>query len=120
MKKAFILTLMIMAFAITVSAEKREVSMEFHKKRQPNNTQVNRAPMRLPIEVVYDTELNAIEVININTTSEIEILIYDADGYIIGYSNCINAPISVSAIGDYFIRVNGDVWYAEGFVTVFN
>jgi len=56
MKKAIILVGLLLAMAHTAFAEQRGVFMEFHRTINPEHTRdVNRAPMRLPIEVVYDS-----------------------------------------------------------------
>ena len=57
LRKTIILVGMLLAIVPAAFAEQRGVFMEFHRKINPGkNMQVNRAPMRLPIEVVYDTD----------------------------------------------------------------
>ena len=52
-----------MGMAHTAFAEQRGVLMEIHYRSVPGkNMSVNRAPMRLPIEVVYDSDTHKIEV----------------------------------------------------------
>lgn len=64
MKKTIILAGLLLAMAHTAFAEQRGVLMQFHRKINPQNCRdVNRAPMRLPIEVVYDSDTHKIEVI---------------------------------------------------------
>lgn len=64
MKKVIILVVLLLTtMAHTAFAEQRGVFMEFHRKINPGkNMQVNRAPMRMPIEVVYDSDTHNIKV----------------------------------------------------------
>lgn len=57
MKKVIILAGLLLAMAHVAFAEQRGVFMEFHRKSNPEkNMEVNRAPMHLPIKVVYDSD----------------------------------------------------------------
>ena len=115
MKKAIILVgLLLITMAHTAFAEQRGVFMEFHRKINPGkNMQVNRAPMRLPIEVAYDSETHDIKVIGDNSI-EAEVFLYDANGTLESYSSTLNTDFNVRGTGTYTILIQGEGWYAEG------
>ena len=82
MKKTIILLGLLLAMAYTASAEQRGIFMDFHGKINPEkNMEVNRTPMKLPIKVVYDSDLHKIEVIG-NQSLEAEVFLYNINGFI--------------------------------------
>ena len=114
MKKTMILVGLLFAMAHTAFAEQQGVLMDFHRKSIPEkNMKVNRAPMRLPIEVIYDSDTHIIEVIG-NESMEAEVFLYDAAGSLEDYSSTLNAHFTVWTPGYYTIRIQGDEWFAEG------
>lgn len=63
MKKLIIMAGLLLVMAHAAFAEQWGVFMEIHKKSIPEkNMSVNRSPMRLPIEVVYDSDTHKIKV----------------------------------------------------------
>lgn len=57
MKKIALLIGLALALAPTISAERQDVSMKHQRKSTPDkNTGYNRAPLYLPIDVVFDTD----------------------------------------------------------------
>lgn len=55
--RAIIMALILFSMAHFAFAEQQDVCLEFHRWDIPdNNAKVNRAPMLLPIEVVYASE----------------------------------------------------------------
>lgn len=63
MRKKIILVGLLLVMAYSAFAEQRGVFMEIHRKSIPEkNLEVNRAPMRLPIEVMYDSDTHTITV----------------------------------------------------------
>lgn len=55
--RAIIMALILFSMAHSAFAEQQDVCLEFHRWDIPdNNAKVNRAPMLLPIEVVYASE----------------------------------------------------------------
>lgn len=102
----------------TAFAEQRGVLMEIHHKSIPEkNMSVNRAPMRLPIEVIYDSDTHKIQVKG-NESIEAEVFLYNANGTIENYSAVLNTDFTVSIPGKYIIQIQGDDWYAEGAIEV--
>lgn len=100
--------------AHTAFAEQRGVLMEIHYSSIPGkNMSVNRAPMRMPIEVIYDTDTHKIEVIG-SESLEAEVFLYNANGTLEGYSSTLNTEFTVLIPGTYIIQIQGDGWYAEG------
>ena len=117
MKKVIILVVLLLTtMAHNAFAEQRGVFMEFHRKINPGkNMQVNRAPMRMPIEVVYDSDTHNIKVIGSNDI-EAEVFLYDITGSLENYSSTLNTDFYNLRCGTYTIQIEGKGWYAEGMV----
>ena len=77
----------------------------------------NRAPMRLPIEVVYDSDTHKIEVIG-DESMEAEVFLYNANGSLENYSSLLNTEFTVLTPGIYIIQIEGEGWYAEGEIEI--
>ena len=99
-------------------AEQRGVFLEFHRKSTPEkHTEVNRAPMRVPIEVIYDSDTQKLEIIGTESL-EVEVFFYRANGVLEGYSSTLNCEFIISTPDSYIIQILGDGWYAEGEIQV--
>lgn len=118
MKKVIILAGLLLVMAHTAFAEQRGVLMEFHRKNNSDkNSEVNRSLMRLPIEVVYDSDTHIIKVIG-NESLEAEVFLYNANGTLENYSLTVNTDFTVLIPGTYIIQIQGDGWYAEGEIEI--
>ena len=119
MKKVIILVVLLLTtMAHTAFAEQRGVFMEFHRKINPRkNMQVNRAPMRMPIEVVYDSDTHNIKVTG-EKGIEAEVFLYDANGALESHSSTLNAEFYVLASDTYTILIQGEGWDAEGEIEI--
>ena len=85
MKKVIIFAGLLLAMSHTAFAEQCGVFMEFHRKVNPEHTRdVNRAPLRLPIDVVYDSDTHKIEVVG-NEEMEVQIFLCDENGNYIDF-----------------------------------
>ena len=114
LKRLIILVGLLLAIVPTAFAEQRGVFMEFHRKINPGkNMQVNRAPMRLPIEVVYDSDTHNIKVTG-EKDIEAEVFLYNVNGTLESHSLTLNAEFSVLESDTYTILIQGEGWYAEG------
>lgn len=99
-------------------AEQYDIYLEMHQRsNHENDTKVNRAPMLLPIEAVYDSDNHIIKVIG-NDSLETEIFLFDSDGSVEGHSSTLNTEIPVMSSGSHTIQIQGDGWYAEGEIDV--
>lgn len=118
LKRTIILVGLLLTIVPTVFAEQRGVFMEFHRKINPGkNMQVNRAPMRLPIEVVYDTDTHKIQVIGDELT-DAEVFLYNADGTLESSSSKLNTDFTGLTSGIYSILIQGKEWYAKGEIEI--
>lgn len=118
MKKLIIMAALLLGMAHTAFAEQQGVFMQFYRRLNPENTRdVNRAPMRLPIEVVYDSDTHKIEVIG-DESMEAEVFLYNANGDLENYSSSLNTEFTVLTPGIYIIQIQSDGWYAEGEIEV--
>lgn len=73
--------------------------------------------MRLPIEVVYDSDTHKIEVIG-GESMDAEVFLYNSNGVLENSSSSLNSEFTVLAPGTYIIRIQADAWYAEGEIEV--
>ena len=118
MKKTIILTWLMLTMAFAASAAENGVFMEFHRMSNPGkHTQVNRAPMHLPIEVTYDTDAQTIKIVG-DESIDAEVFIYNSVGDVVDYSVYLNTTLSISTSGIHIIYIQGDGWYAEGKILV--
>ena len=109
---------LLLSMALTAFAEQQGVFMQFHRKINPENSRdVNRAPMRLPIEVVYDSDTHKIEVTG-GESMDAEVFLYNSNGALENSSSSLNSEFTVLAPGTYIIRIQTDAWYAEGEIEV--
>lgn len=116
--KLIIMAALLLGMAHTAFAEQQGVFMQFHRRINPENTRdVNRAPMRLPIEVVYDSDTHKIEVIG-DESMEAEVFLYNANGSLENYSSLLNTEFTVLTPGIYIIQIEGEGWYAEGEIEI--
>ena len=118
MKNVIILAGLLFLMSNTAFAEQCGVLMDFHSKSIPEkNMEVNRSPMRLPIEVTYDSDTHKIEVIG-SESIDAEVYLYDVNGTLENYSSILNTDFTVLTSGSYIIQIQGDGWYAEGKIEV--
>lgn len=62
MKKTIILLGLLLVMNYTAFAEQRGIFMDFHGDINPKkDMEVNRTPMKLPIEVIYDSDVHTIK-----------------------------------------------------------
>lgn len=114
MKKTIISTLLLLALSITASAEEQRVLMDFHRKDHVGPSGgVDRAPMRISIDVTCDTDTRTIEIVG-DDAIEAEAYLYTSTGDIVDYSASVNTVFSVATPGIYVILIQGDSWYATG------
>lgn len=119
MRKAIIVIGLFLAMAHSAFAEQRGVFMEFHRKIHPQkNLEVNRMPMRFPIEVIYDSDSHTIKVIG-DESIEAEVFLYNkATGSLDDYSSSLNTAFTVLTSGTYTIQIQGVEWCAEGEIEI--
>lgn len=115
MKNVLLSMMLVVLTAIPAMAEDVDIILRFHKNHTEKDIpkEVNRAPMRLPVYVSYDTETGIIDVRG-SESLDGEVYLYDADGVVKGYSPTINTSFEVASNGLYIIYIEGDGWYAEG------
>lgn len=118
MKKTIIFTLLMLMMGFTASATEDGVFMDFHRMSNPSkHTEVNRAPMHLPIEVTYNSETQIITIIG-DESIDAEAYLYNSAGEVEDYSMSLNTTLSISTSGIHTIYIQGDGWYAEGNVLI--
>lgn len=119
MKRIIILVGLLLAMAHTTFAERHRVFTEFHIKSHPEeNMEVNRSAMRLPIEVIYDSDTHKIEITG-DESMLAEVFLYNSNGTLDNYSSSLNTEITVLTPGTYIIQIQGEGWYTEGKIEVY-
>lgn len=118
MKKLIILTGMLAALSFATFAEQRGIYMEMNSKNKPHAyTQVNRAPMHISLDVVYDTDAKCITVTG-DESMNAEVFLYNESGEIEDYSSSLNAKLLVTTQGRHRIQIEGENWVAEGVIEI--
>lgn len=106
--------MLLLGMSHTAFATQWGVFMEFHRKSNPGkNMSVNRAPMRLPIEVIYDSDTHKIKMAG-EESLEAKVFLYNTNGTLENYSSTLNTDFTILTSGTYIILIQGDGWYAEG------
>lgn len=112
MKKLILLCMFLFSFSISTFADNEEIIITNHNKRNPSKEE--RAPMRIPLHVVYDTDTHIMEVTAPETIAA-EVFVYNAAGTIVSYSPVLNSTLNIpDDPGTYTILIQSDSWYADG------
>ncbi len=118
----FFLTLLLSTFVLCAQSgqettSKQNVGLEFHTSGNPDR--IHRTPMRLDIEVVYDTENTTVEVISYDSLIGEVYLIDNTNNSVVDYSTSINTTLSVPTnYSSYTIKIVGENWYAIGILNL--
>lgn len=116
MKKFIILTAMFLLGVYSMSASRQAIYLSCHNNKVSGEKEhSNRAPMHLPIHVVYDSDTKVIEVKGSESLGA-EIYIYDEAGIVEDYSAYLNATFYILKPGTHVILIKGDGWEAEGMI----
>lgn len=111
--KKILIVLSLFAATFSVMAETQQAFINIHRKKDTDGPKVHRTPMRIPIEVWYDTVSGTVEV-SCSAEIDAQVILYDATGNIVGFSQFVNTELNLSGSGTYTIFIESDEWYAEG------
>lgn len=99
-------------------ADEQGVFMEINLRNKPDAyTKVNRSPMRISLNVVYDTETKLITITGIEPV-EVDVFLFNKYGEIEDYSSFLNTNLSVSSSGFHRILIESQGWVAEGVIEI--
>lgn len=116
MKKIIILVAMLLLGVHSINAARRAVYLSFSNNGLSGKKgNANRAPMHLPVNVVYDSDAKVIEVKGSESLGA-EIYIYDEAGIVEDYSVNLNTAFYVLKPGTHIVLIKGDGWEAEGMI----
>ncbi|MDE6199022.1 MAG: hypothetical protein K2G06_04185 [Muribaculaceae bacterium] len=119
MKKLFLIIAMVFTTTICSFAEDEKVLITINKRSEtPDNSTWERAPMRIPVDVYYNTENRVIKVEG-SETIEAEIYIYNKYEELVDYSSTINAEFQLTMPGEYTVHIQSEYWYAEAVVNAY-
>lgn len=111
MKKLFVIIAMIFATTLTSFADDERVFISINKnEKQSDNPKWERAPMRIPVEVYYNSDLNTITIIGDESVTA-EVFLYNASGILENYSSSLNTVFTLASSGEYTILIQGEGWY---------
>ncbi|MBD5190201.1 MAG: hypothetical protein HDS95_07990 [Bacteroidales bacterium] len=114
MTQRFIPLLLTVISAVSCFAEKTNIQLDPLPKKDPE-LKSPRAPMRLPIDVVFDNETMTIQVSCVSNL-EGEVFLYNASNELEDYSPCLNAILTLSNSNYHTILIEGDGWSATGVI----
>lgn len=120
MKKIILLISWVLVLAIPIVAAKEDVSMTLSiNGRGTQNTTVKRTPIHLPVEVVYDSETNTVEVIG-DDEFEARVSLTDESGNTLAYSPTINTVLEVPTdyTGILLLYIENEDWTATGEIEI--
>lgn len=103
-----------MAFVLTATAATDEVSIPMRTHEDHKDPEVNRAPINLPIKVLFNSTENTVSVWCDDDNVQAEIFIYEESGIMETYSPYMNVVLPITTTGTHSIIIKGDGWYAEG------
>ena len=119
MKKIIILVAMLLLGVNSINAARRAVYLSFSNNGLSGKKgNANRAPMHLPVNVVYDSDARVIEV-NGSELLDAEIYIYDASGIVEDYSANLNTTFYVLKPGIHIVLIKGVGWEAEVMIELY-
>lgn len=112
MRKFLLLFIAALSISGTINAEKKELKLTYHRQiKSGTKGNIDRAPMRLPIDVYFDSEAGIIEVAG-DDTLEADVTLCDETGAALDYSPVINATFSVEGLNPAYVLIEGENWYA--------
>lgn len=116
MKKKFLISALISSIAFVAMAEGERVPVVIEKENLPTeNTKVDRAPMRIPVEVYYDRDTRVVEIVG-SESVEAEVFLYNATGTLENYSPALNTEFRLISSGEYTVVIQADNWSATGII----
>lgn len=114
--------LLIIDFLMSITlygyTEEQGVFMEINLRNKPDAyTKVNRSPLRISLDVVFETETKLITITG-NEPDEVEVFLYNTYNEIEDYSTLLNTNLSVSTSGLHRILIECSEWSAEGVIEI--
>lgn len=117
MKKILIACALLSFCSSTLIADPTTIDVVIDKKGDDNHSDRNRAPMRVPVEIWYDSDCSMITVCGPEQDGTVCIL---NRGTVINAADCINSsfilPESVSGL--VTILIEADEWTATGLLNL--
>ena len=112
--KRLLSLVLIACSTVSLTAEKKTIKIDPIPKKDTGKT-IHRAPMKLPIDVVFDNETMTVEVSCTNDL-EGEVFLYNSSEELEDYSPCLNSILSVTNSDFHTILIEGDGWSASGVI----
>lgn len=106
MKK--LILLLFMAFALTASAGTNDEPIPMRTHEDHKDHEVNRAPINLPIKVLFNSTDNTVSVWCDDDNIQAEIFIYEESGIMETYSQYMNVVLPITTTGTHSIIIKDD------------
>lgn len=115
MKKLIVLIGILMSTYPSISAEEHGVFMEINMRNRDSYTKVNRAPMRISLDVVYDNETKIVSISG-DDSMEVDVVLYNSSGEVEDSSSSLNSNLIITTSGSHRIIIESEDWIAEGII----
>lgn len=112
-------TALLLPIAFSAFAQPTKVNLTVNRSAHSSSLRVDRAPMRAPIDVIYDDADSSVKVIAAEDLMA-ETFVLNTAGEIVAYSATTNTTIYIpktSTADEYTIIVESDNWIASGIIT---
>lgn len=102
---------------MSATAETTQVNVVVERKSNNKENGFDRAPMRVPVEIFYDSECSTVTVIGPDVDGTVRIINGDS---VIDETDCINASflLPASLTGRLTILVETEYWTATGILNL--
>ena len=113
-----IVLLFLLLFPIEVYATTQNVHLEYRRKKcSTTQSQTNRGPLNLPIDVMFDTDTRCLT-IECSEDLDAEVYIYNSSDELIDYSPMLNSEFYIYEQGTYTIIIESEYWSASTEVVI--
>lgn len=119
MKQTIVFFILLLISSVSLMADDEKVPIKYSRKNMGGENvgtgSVERTPMKLPIEILYNTDSHSLTMIwGIETMCKVEV--YDSDGTICLSLSAMQPTIDCSGYpaGIYTLLLEGDSWTGTG------
>lgn len=116
MKKIITILFAVCAFTLAY-AEPKNVPVKYERKEGNKNLGGNKSPMRLPVDLFYDSDTR---VLSVETDGSLEgaVYVFDWSGNLADSSDSLNCSFILGGKGVYIVRLTGAHWTGSATIAV--
>lgn len=113
-----IVLLFLLLFSIEVYATTQNVQLGYQRKQSSTTqSQANRGPLNLPIDVTFDTDTRCLT-IECSEDLDAEVFVYNSSDELIDYSTMLNSEFYIYEQGTYTLIIESEYWSASSEVVI--